>query len=249
MKTKLWAAALVLLTIWGLKRYYADARVDDLRWILSPTTRIVEAVTGAAFVFERGEGYLSRDRLFLIEKSCAGINFMIAAFGMSAFVLCRRAGSMAACAAAIGESVLVSYAAAVVVNAVRIAVALWLVAHPIAATGLTAAEVHRLEGIVVYFGGLVLLCALLQQQGGVVSAFRLTGMTFRWVAVPLGWYYAITLALPLANGAAHVGARFAEHAVIVIAVPLTLIALGYSACGLARFVCSCRPAARGNQPL
>ena len=30
-----------------LKRYYADAPVDDLRWILDPTTRLVGAVTGA----------------------------------------------------------------------------------------------------------------------------------------------------------------------------------------------------------
>ena len=64
----------------------------------------------------------------MIEKSCAGINFMIAAFGML-----------------------------VLANAVRVVIAMWLAAHPFAVSALSPADVHRLEGIAVYFGGLVLL--------------------------------------------------------------------------------------------
>ena len=80
-----------VLIAWGLKRHYADARADDLLWILSPTARLVGATTGATFVMQPGEGYFSRERLFLIEKSCAGINFMIAAFAMLVFALVHRA--------------------------------------------------------------------------------------------------------------------------------------------------------------
>jgi hypothetical protein len=43
----------------------------------------------------------------------------------------------------------------VAVNAARIVIALWLPPFPVA--GLDAAEVHRVEGIAVYFAGLVLL--------------------------------------------------------------------------------------------
>ena len=49
------------------------------------------------------------------------------------------------------------------VNAARIVVALWLAAHPIGSSAFGAAEVHRLEGIAVYFGGLVLLYELVQR--------------------------------------------------------------------------------------
>jgi hypothetical protein len=66
---------------------------------------------------------------------------------------------------ALGVSLVVSYFAAVVVNAARIVVAMWLAANPIAA--LDAADVHRLEGIAVYFGGLVLL----HESVGVVRTF------------------------------------------------------------------------------
>ena len=47
-------------------------------------------MTGTTFAWQPGEGYFSRERLFLIEKSCAGINFMIAAFGMLVLALLHR---------------------------------------------------------------------------------------------------------------------------------------------------------------
>ena len=48
---------------------------------------------------------------------------------------------------------------------------------------------------------------------------------FRRVALPLASYYAVTLALPLANGAAPSGA-FMEHALVVLIVPAIAIILG-----------------------
>ena len=57
----------------------------------------------------------------------------------------------------------------------------------------------------------------------------------RRAAVPLAAYYAVTVALPLANGAAHAGARFAEHAAMVLIVPPAAIVL----------VCGCYAIARG----
>jgi hypothetical protein len=48
---------------------------------------------------------------------------------------------------------------------------------------------------------------------------------FRREALPLASYYAVTLALPLANGAAPSGA-FMEHALVVLVVPPIAIILG-----------------------
>lgn len=157
MKMRLAVLAVAVLIAWGLKRHYADARAEDLGWILRPTARVVSVMTGATFALQPGEGYFSRERLFLIEKSCAGVNFMIAAFGMLTLALLHRVRSGVSAARALGVNLLASYAAAVLVNAVRIAIAMWLVAHPVAQATFSAAEVHRLEGITVYFGGLLLL--------------------------------------------------------------------------------------------
>ena len=47
---------------------------------------------------------------------------------------------------------------------------------------------------------------------------------FRRAALPLASYYAVTLALPIANGALHSGA-FVEHALVVLVVPPIAIIL------------------------
>jgi len=157
VKMKLLLLTVAVVVAWGLKRHYAGARVDDLGWILSPTARLVAVMTGSSFVLQPEEGYFSRDRLFLIEKSCAGINFMVAAFGMLTFALLERARDGMSMARVLGVSLLASYSAAVLVNAVRIAIAMWLAAHPAALSAFSAADVHRVEGITVYFVGLVML--------------------------------------------------------------------------------------------
>lgn len=163
MTTKLCVLTVAMLVAWGLKRHYADARADDLWWILSPTARLVGVATGTTFAPAPGEGYFSHDRLFLIEKSCAGINFMVAAFGMLVFALCHRVRTGASAARTLSVSLAASYSAAVIVNAVRITIAMWLAAHPVALSTFTADDVHRCEGIAVYFGGLVVLYDLVQR--------------------------------------------------------------------------------------
>lgn len=222
VKIKIVAIGAAVVTAWGLKRHYADARPDDLLWILSPTTWLVGVATGASFTFQPGEGYLSREHLFLIEKSCAGINFMIAAFGMFVYTLFHRIGSVRTAAQVLGAGLLAGYSAAIIVNATRISGAMWLAAHPPAWPLVSAADVHRLEGITVYFAGLVLLYEFVWRRAhaGLPSQGR------RPLAVPLAAYYAVTLAIPLANGAAQAGGTFAWHALIVLGVPPLLILLG-----------------------
>jgi hypothetical protein len=56
---------------------------------------------------------------------------------------------------------------------------------------------------------------------------------FRRVALPLASYYAVTLALPLANGAAPSGA-FMEHALAVLIVPPVAIMLACAVHTIAR---------------
>jgi exosortase K len=151
---------------WGLKHHYAGARAEDLTWILRPTTGLVSVVTRERFTWQAGEGYFSADRLFLIGKSCAGINFMIAAFGMLVLARCHRSEEAVSVLRVLTVSLLASYVAAVTVNAVRIAIALRLGTHPASLSSLSASDVHRLEGIAVYFGGLVLLQELVRRFDG-----------------------------------------------------------------------------------
>jgi exosortase K len=163
MKTRFCVLVMAAVVAWGLKQHYSGARADDLWWMLSPTARLVGVTTGTAFVVVPGEGYFSRDRLFLIEKSCAGINFMVAAFGMLVFARLHRVQSGMSAAQVLVVSLVASYSAAVIVNTVRISIAVWLAGHPATLSMFSAEDVHRVEGIAAYFGGLVLLHELVQR--------------------------------------------------------------------------------------
>jgi exosortase K len=214
MKTKVAVMVAVALIAFGLKRHYAEANTDALSWILTPTAQVVGAFTGVAFAAVPGEGYFSAERMFLIEKACAGVNFMIAALAMVAAAVLHRARSLLSGAAVVGVSLLASYVSAIVVNTMRIVAAMWLAAHPPTWTSLSAAEVHRLEGIAVYFGGLLLLYALVRRIDSGRPGFG--------YALPLGCYYAVTLGIPLLNGA-YAGQAFVAHSAIVLLVPPVLI--------------------------
>jgi hypothetical protein len=60
----------------------------------------------------------------------------------------------------------------------------------------------------------------------VIGAFRsAVARGFRRTALPLAAYYAVTLAVPLANGAARSGGAFIEHALIVLVIPPAIIVI------------------------
>lgn len=163
VKTRIAVVAAAVVVAWALKRHYAVASADDLWWILTPTAQLAGVITATPFEMQPGEGYLSRERMFLIEKSCAGVNFLIAAFGMLMFALFHRVASPLSAARLLGASLVAAYSAGVIVNSARIAIAMWLAAHQVARSTISAADLHRIEGIAVYFGGLVLLYELTQR--------------------------------------------------------------------------------------
>ena len=157
MRIKLLVVAVTALVVWSLKRHYSDAGAEDLQWILAPTAWLSSVMTGTTFTWQHGEGYLSRERMFLIEKPCAGVNFLVAAFAMLTLSRMPRAASSVSMMRLISLSAAAAYAAAVIVNAARISIAIWLADYQAGHAGLSASDIHRMEGIVVYFGGLLLL--------------------------------------------------------------------------------------------
>ena len=66
-----------------------------------------------------------------------------------------------------------------------------------------------------------------------------TAHAFRRTALPLVAYYGVTLALPLANGAAS-GVAFGRHALVVVAVPLIVIGLASAISSAWRYGASLR---------
>jgi len=240
----------VLLSALAVKHLYSTSGVNELRWILAPTTFLVELASGVTFSFESHAGYMSSDRSFLIAASCAGVNFLIAAFLMLSLSRLWRAGlswTFIPCA------LVLAYLATIVANTVRISTALQLKQTPLQITSLNSNQIHRLEGILVYFGFLLVLFLAMERTNHLSPPRRAArlrspidingrpspalGNSFRALGefvLPLLVYYATTLGVPLANAlyTRDLDAAFVEHSAFVLLAPLLLIL----ALGAVRFI-------------
>jgi hypothetical protein len=112
-----------------------------------------------------------------------------------------------------------SYVITIVANSLRISSAMWLVSARREFFGLDRDELHRLDGILIYFGMMLIVFVVFEyfEQKGRM-------LTLKSLAFPLAIYYAITLAVPIANGALR-DSEFLTHSLFVLATPLVLIAM------------------------
>ena len=213
----IWGAQLgvVLLCALALKSYYSTATADELRWILAPTTALVEVLSGRSFEFESYTGYMSSDHTFVIAVPCAGVNFLLTAFLMICFRHLWRERFQGVSWRFLPMAALLAYVATLIANTTRICVALEMQRRAIDVSWLTGNQLHRLEGIVIYFGFLLLLFMLTER---INSALRLN----RVFLFPLFIYYATTLGIPLVNGSFRQPA-FWEHFGFVVVLPLILV--------------------------
>jgi exosortase K len=220
--SRIWMAQLVvvLLGAFALKLHYSTATVNQLRWILYPTKLLVELISGQAFQFESHAGYMSSNHLFLIAASCAGVNFMITAFLMLSLMRLWNNRSQRIGWAFFPKAMLVAYVVTIVGNALRISLALQMQQTGLKISSLDGSQLHRLEGILVYFGVLLLLFVTSERNISFHSTSPLC--LLRRYSFPLLIYYGCTLGLPLVRGV-HRASDFWEHSLFVLVAPLFMV--------------------------
>ncbi|HKP82458.1 MAG TPA: exosortase K [Pyrinomonadaceae bacterium] len=212
----IWGAQLVvvLLCALALKSYYSTATADELRWILAPTTAMVAMLSGRSFAFESYTGYMSSDHTFVIAVPCAGVNFLLTAFLMIGLRRLWRDRFQGISWRFLPIAALMAYVATLIANTTRICIALEMQRRGVDVSWLTGNQLHRVEGIVIYFGFLLLLFILLERMDA--------GEPRRILFFPVVIYYATTLGVPLINGSFRHPA-FWEHFGFVLVLPLILV--------------------------
>jgi exosortase K len=154
------SVTLALAVVVAGKQLYRDASAGELAWILAPTAQLVSWTTGGTFAYEAAHGWVDPQIGFLIAPPCAGVNFALAAFLALALGSAPGMRSPGAVAVRLAAAAALAYLATLVVNTVRIVIAVEMHRGTIATGDLDRAELHRVEGIVVYLGGLLALYAL-----------------------------------------------------------------------------------------
>src|SRR5689334_15319847 len=141
----IWGAQLAIVTLcaFALKQYYSSATANELRWILAPTTFIVERLSGRSFQFESYTGYMSSDHTFVIAVPCAGVNFLITAFVMLALRRLWRERFHSVGWAFVSFAAALAYIATLISNTARILLALALRAREVGISGPTHNQLPR----------------------------------------------------------------------------------------------------------
>ena len=212
------AFAFSLALALAVKDAFSRLGPDELRWMTGPTQGLVALAAGLEFTYEAGYGYVDLAHRLVIAKSCTGVNYLLAVFGLLVATRVPDVAGRARKMAAVAGIAAAAYGVTIVVNAVRITVGLAVHDAGWEAGWLTPARVHRLAGIAVYLTSLLAVHAAASRLAGAAGGAG-------WLA-PLAAYAAVTVAVPLANGA--LAARpwlFAEHcAWIALAVLGVLVA-------------------------
>ncbi|WP_107039144.1 exosortase K [Brumimicrobium mesophilum] len=103
-----------------LKLLYTLSETSDLLFILSPTNKIIELITGSQATFIIGEGYFYDKLNIIIDKSCSGFNFWLLCFLMLSFLSIKYFTSSLVKALMLLISFVGAYIFTVLVNSSRI---------------------------------------------------------------------------------------------------------------------------------
>jgi exosortase K len=69
-----------------LKLLYTVAGTNDLHFLLGPTNKIVELLSGSQARYIQNSGYFHESLNIVIDKSCSGFNFWLLCFIMLSFL-------------------------------------------------------------------------------------------------------------------------------------------------------------------
>jgi exosortase K len=224
-------SVLALLVMLVIKAHYSTATAGQLTWMLAPTARLTSWLTSAQPIWEAGTGYVDFGRGIIIAPACAGINFMIMAFGLAAFIGLLRIDRLLPLLAWLVFSLAMAYGLALAVNAVRIAVSMALYRSGIHWAWFTVERIHRLAGVAVYLGALGLffkaLAPIIECYCNRTDTRRRTAMFALPAWLPLGWYLLGAVGVPTANLLfRNPAAGYGEHCAMVILAGLAVYAGG-----------------------
>lgn len=154
--TPFYILAISIFTL--LKFWYNSASVDELSFILAPTSKILAFITNSETTFISGKGYLHYHTNIMLVKSCSGFQFGILCFAMLNWLLLSYTKSTAEKTCSIAVSLIIAYFVTIFTNASRILLALFSQkGAEIFISDQPHSFIHEVIGTITYITSLVLI--------------------------------------------------------------------------------------------
>ena len=212
-----------LIIVLGLKIVHSVADANAFDWILAPTARWVNLLSGIPFVKESQVGYVNHEHQVIIALSCSGIQFLMICLTTLLFSFIHRMDKWIDRFCWLGFSIGFSYLFTVFVNGFRIIFAIPLLKLTIDDSWMTPDRIHMIAGTFVYFISLFIIYQIAEfvsRKMAGIQKKRLNRMP------PVFCYLGVTLGFPLVNRLfRNHNENFAEYVLLLTAVCLTTCAL------------------------
>ena len=188
--------AVVICSAVVLKYYYSMATANELQWLLAPLAFLTQTLTGLQFDINGAGEWINDHNAVAIVKQCAGVNFMILVLPVYAkryqqvvVSACRPGRVLAMTMCCLILCLVMAWAATLLVNSVRIILAIQLYRYEVTMAGLGPEQIHRIAGVLIYFPALWL-------------QFRLfSGMKHEFMgSVAAALYIGMVIIVPLLTG-------------------------------------------------
>jgi exosortase K len=160
----IFAASVFLL----LKFLFTLAGNDEVRFLLLPTSTLVELGTGITAIYSSEAGYFFSEMNVLIDKGCSGFNYWLIASAMLLFLFWRYTSRRQQQFLMIPLSFCVSYFITIFVNSARILSAIMIerLTHPhtaVLANIISPPVLHESIGILTNLSFLILTYIVAEQ--------------------------------------------------------------------------------------
>lgn len=135
----------------SLKLLGSHAGTDAVLFLLGPVNSVVRAATNMQSIYLPGEGFYYPNANILINRSCAGMSFMLIALLALIVLLQKNAANMRVFTRSLTAGIPAVYLLTIAASSVRIILAIWIKKHSSGNLPVFSAEtLHEIQGSFTY---------------------------------------------------------------------------------------------------
>ncbi len=146
----------------GLKALHRVATTDQLLWLLTPLSSLVELYGKAQFAYVPQGGYWDQSQEILLDKSCSGFNFLLIMFAVLFVTWIPAQTQWNHLLRRVLPILGLAYGLSILVNAGRIVCILSFQAR-LENWGFSSATAHEMLGVFIFWGSLLFIYHIIQR--------------------------------------------------------------------------------------
>lgn len=139
-----------LIVIVIVKIFYVRADNASLMLVIKPITKIVSIFHGSEFIFENSLGFFSDQLGIAINKSCAGVNFLLIIYCMLSFSYIHKFKTLKGKAIYFIAILPISYFLALLINSFRIIVSITMQRLNFLDGWASTEVIHNITGMLIF---------------------------------------------------------------------------------------------------